>query len=359
MSIGSEDAAPTLTLATLNLYHWAEPGIGWYGPGSGHDAASWDAKRAWLSSMLAQISPDLIGFQEVVSVESLRADCAAAGLRCFATVAEPHLREAEDGSAYYNRPVQAVASRWPMRAAAVEPDPAVSHSLGVSDDRTFRRPAIRAEIEHPTLGPVVAYVCHLKSPGVGVEDALIAGKSEPPQEAEALARWRLEALSRAHAAAAIQRQFEASQLYHAATADIAEDAARPVAILGDLNDDPASPALRALTPFAAFERDGGAHGEAGDPPHAALEAKALDLFRFVDAYRLSPRSWAEDDRPATHRSGASGDAIDFILVSAALRPGGRVASVRHRVHDRHFRGGRPSIGSDHAGVYALFTLSGA
>lgn len=360
------DRPARLTLATLNLYHWAAPGIGWYRPGRGHDEAGWAAKRLWLASMLAEMDADLVAFQEVVSIDVLKADCAAAGYPHFATVADPHFRETEGaleneaGARYYNRPVQAVASRWPMRAAEVKPDHAVSRTLGLSSDRAFRRPAVRAEAEAPGIGPVVVYGCHLKSPGVAVEDALMAGADQPPAEAEARARWTLEALSRAHAAAATQRLFEASQLFHAAAADIAADPRRPVAIMGDLNDTPDSPALLALTPLRAFERDGGAEPEDAAAAEHAVFAAALERFRLRDAYRLAPRDVSGDARPPTHRDGASGAAIDFILVSAALQPGAgdaRAGRVAWRAHDRHFSRLDPVASSDHAGVSARFEFS--
>lgn len=372
-----ENPGVSLTLATLNLYHWAEPGVGWYQPDSaGHSAEGWAAKRRWLQAQLREIDADIIAFQEVVSLEALRADCAAVGYAYCEAVAEPRIRKAEpetlpkdgpviDGGRFYTKPVQAMASRYPMQVSPLVANADVSRSLGVSDDRAFRRPAVRAVVDIPNVGPVVAYACHLKSPGVGVEDALIAGQSEPPLDPSGAARWRLEALSRAHAAAAIQRQFEASQLYHAAAADIAEDPRRPVAIMGDLNDEPDSPSLLALTPLRAGERDGGAHGaEDGDDQSGddAAYAEALGRFRMADAFRIAPRDLAGDLRPATHRSGAEGSAIDFVLVSSHLQPGAPGAisrSAAWRVHDRHFRGGAPERSSDHAAVSVRFQIAAA
>ena len=308
---------------------------------------------------------DVVGFQEVVSIDALKADCAAAGYPHFATIAEPRIREAEDGSGrlLYTRPVQALAARWPLTAAALRADHAVSRTLGLASDREFRRPPVRAVVQTPVFGPVVVYACHLKSPGVGIEDAQMAGAQEPPEAPEARARWTLQALSRAHGAAAIQRLFEASQLYHAAAADIAEAPDRPVAIMGDLNDTPDSAALAALTPFRAFERDGGDDGAAAEAEAEDADfAAGLARYRLLDAFRLSPRARDRDGRPATHRAGARGETLDFILVSAALQPeqaDARVKKVAHFVHDRHFFAGQPSENSDHAGVSAVFEAAGA
>ncbi|MEL6979187.1 MAG: endonuclease/exonuclease/phosphatase family protein [Pseudomonadota bacterium] len=351
---------PALTLATLNLYHWAAPPLGWYGPDEGHSEASWAAKRLWLAEILREMDADVVGFQEVVSVEALREDCAAAGYPYLAAVAEPAIREARadpgapapERAAFYRRPVNAVAARFPITTAPARVHPALPKALGLAADRDFRRPVVRAEIEAPGVGPVLVYCAHLKSPGVSERDAPMQGLETPPEDAAVRARWSLEGLSRAAAYAMIQRMFEATALQHAAMADIAAAPERPVALLGDLNDTPESAALQALTPFAAFERDGGAEVAAAAPIGGDPSA---DLYRLVDAARLAARDLRSDARAPTHRAGASGEAIDHIIVSRALR-GGPLQLSAYTVHDSHFRGGDPAQSSDHAGVSARFSL---
>ena len=256
-------AAPC-TVATVNLYHWAEPGIGWYSAEASHSSEGWAEKCAWLTALLAEMDADVVGFQEVVSVAHLEALCAAAGYAHFSVVAEPRFAEAELNAEpapavarYYTRPVQAVASRHPMPAQPVR------------------------------------------------------------------------------ASASVARAAEAPD--------------RPIFGVGDLNDDPSSSALRALTAYRPFERDGGAAGDDADP---ALVDPA-QAFRLIDAHRLSPPSLTSDHRAPTHRSGARGEPIDFVLVSAPLHPWATPQRlVRARVHDAHFRGGDPARSSDHAAVSA-------
>lgn len=348
------EAGASVKIATFNLYHFAEPDIWWYARDAAapseraprFSAAEWAAKTAWISATLAEMDADIVGFQEVVSVEALQSLCAAAGYPNFAVAAAPRFRE-EAGERIYVRPIQAVASRWPMTADPVAPRPGFGPSLGLPEAWSFRRTPVRAQVEIPEIGAVVVYCCHLKSPGVAVGDAPLAGA-----EALAPARADLEALSRAHAFASIQRVAEASALYHDAMATVAEAPARLVAVIGDFNDAPGSPALRASTPYAAFERDGGgaSEGEGG----AAAES---DLYRLVDAVRLSPRDPLSDTRPATHRSGAAGDVIDFVLASAAAHPWratARFTVSAAEVHDAHFRRDDPRRTSDHAPVSATF-----
>lgn len=338
-----------MRIATLNLYHYAAPGVFWYRREATHSEESWAVKNAWLRGCLDAIDADIVGFQEVVSIEALRALCAEAGYPHFAAVAEP--RFLADDRAVYKRPVNAVASRWPMSAEELGAAPGVARTLSLDDDDSFRRPVVKAAIETPAFGPVLVYCCHLKSPGVAAGDALMAGRSEAPEEPRARARWRLEALSRAHGRAQIQRMLEASLLYHEAAARVDEAPGRPLFILGDFNDAPESAALMALTPHREFERD----GAAGLTPSQAEE----QTFRLIDAWRLAPRDPERDGRPPTHREGAEGVAIDFILTSSALHPWaphaiGRVVAAE--VHDGHFQAGHPALSSDHAPVSA--TIAG-
>lgn len=339
-----------IRVATLNLYHFAEPGVWWYVPaasgGGGYDDESWSAKLAWLRMTLDAMAPDIISFQEVVSVDALSELCRDAGYPYLATVSEP--RFSAEHPEVYNRPVNAVASRWPLRAEAVVVDPAVSRTLGFAHERAFRRAPVKALAAAPGFGDVLVYCAHLKSPGVGVADALMAGQHEPPEDDDAFELWTHRALSRAHAAATIQRSAEAALLYHDVVASVAAAPKRPVFVTGDLNDTPESGALAALNPGRAMERDGGdgAFGTGpGEPPPPR--------YALFDAYRLAPKDLRSDRRPLTFRRGADGAVIDFVLVSAALHPGGadQVARVvSHAVMDQHFVGMHPALTSDHAPI---------
>lgn len=343
-------------IATFNLYHFAEPEIWWYRrapdatPAMRFTPEEWAAKTAWIGATLAEMAADVVGFQEVVSVEALRRLTAAAGYPHFATVAEPRIVE-EAGEAVYVRPVQAIASRWPMRAARATPRPgyadALGRALGFSGETAwdYRRAPVKAWVATPAFGEVLVYCAHLKSPGVSVGDAPLQEAGDAPAE-----RAALEALSRAHVFAAAQRAMEASALYHDAAEEVDRGGTdRLVAIVGDLNDAPDAPALRALTADRPEERDGGAIA-----PGASRSAR----FRLVDAYRLAPKEPTTDRRPPTHRAAAFGQAIDFVLLSAAAHPwtaAPRVEVAAHQVWDAHFYAGDPRRTSDHAPV--LTTLA--
>lgn len=331
-------------VATLNLFHFAEPGIGWFRPDATHDEASWEAKRAWLRDILDEMDADAVAFQEVVSVDALRALCADAGYPHFAVVEEPEI-EGDAGARFYTRAVNAVATKASAKVLDVAPRDGVASALGLRDSRHFRRQPVLVEVALPGLGPSLVYSAHLKSPGASPGDTTLH-HTDPPAAPVEPARAHLEGLSRSHGFATIQRVFEASALYHDAAERLSTAPNRPVFVMGDLNDDPESPTLRALTAFRAFEQAGDAEAD-DDAPDADEPA---ETFRLVDAWRLTPKSLRTDSRTATYRSSAEGRVIDFVLVSGAIASGraGRVVSAQ--VFGRHFIGLPPAIASDHAAV---------
>lgn len=332
-------------IATLNLFHWAEPGIRWISAHRTHSPASWRAKRDWLAATLTAIDADAVALQEVVSVDALRETAAAAGYPYCATIAEPILDQAaETGQTgaparIYRRAVNAVISRTPMTAAPISVRPHLAAALGLHEGRHLRRPPIAAELELPGLGPATLIGVHLKSPGAVSGETQLAGAQAPTTPAEA-ARARVEGLARSHGAAAIQRLYEATALQHDVTERIARSPRRPVIVLGDFNDAPDSPTLRAL-----LSRAGGAPEAEPDP--------SAELWRLVDAQRLAPRSLRRDARTPTHLDGADARTLDYILVSSALHPWrpDRVGDVvATEVFAPWFDGGDPTASSDHAAV---------
>ena len=337
-----------IRIATLNLYHWAEPGIWWYARTEGrHDAESWSRKRAWLAALLVEMDADLVGFQEVVSVEALRELCAEAGYPHFAVGDAPVIEEGE----IYTRPVQTLASRHPMTAEALRAPEGFPAALSLPEDWSIRRPAVKAAVDLPGLGAALIYVCHLKSKGAAPRALRFA----PETPWDERVRETLAAISRGHASATRQRTAEASALYHEAVARIAENPARPVIVMGDLNDDPFTPALEALTASRPpGEVDGFAFEDLPD------EARALVArYQLHDAWRLCRRDPRDEGRGTgpgrdwTHAQGSARSVLDFILVSEALNPlaAGRTGAVLgHHVFDAHLWRGDADGSSDHAAV---------
>lgn len=332
-----------MRLATLNLLHFAEPGVFWFrrADDQTHTPAGWAAKIAWLRGLLADLDADLFCFQEVVSVAALEALCRDAGYPHFAAVEAPRF-DAGDGAVYV-RAVQAVAARTPFVAEPLQPPSGFAAGLGLPATWAFRRAPVLATLEAPEIGPLKVACCHLKSNALDLGGLDLSAGLDWADKT----RLMLEATSRAHVAAAMQRGAEASALYHWAARQSAVSPSPAIAVLGDFNDTPDSRTLQALTPGVSAV-DGVA--AAALPGEARA---ALTHYRLYDAYRLTPKDPHRDARPATHRAGASGEVLDYVLVSDALNPANparRATVASHRVFDAHFRRGVPEETSDHAAV---------
>jgi hypothetical protein len=116
-----EVAMTSVKVATFNLYHFAAPGIFWHArkPTATYLPAEWEAKKGWIASVAAEMNADVIGFQEVVSHEELKALMAANGYPYFFCTGHP-MFDPDDPAVYVNGTV-AIASRssFRQRQAAV------------------------------------------------------------------------------------------------------------------------------------------------------------------------------------------------------------------------------------------------
>ena len=333
--------------ATLNLLHWAKPGIYWHQRDAQrvHTPASWTAKTGWLASVLETIDADVVAFQEVVSAGELQYLCYQLGYTEFAFVTEPRLNP-DDVSVYTNASL-AIASRFPIREA---------HEIGgfgglikdtiLDSAAQFSRPALRTIIEVPPIGEVVVYCVHLKSPGTRVDADVIDNIEE--NEAK-LSRFFLE---RAEAGVdqVAKRAGEAAALYARARHDLSHDRLRPVLIMGDFNDTPQSYTLDIITQRRTVHALGSAHGDAlpDDLPELARNFLLFDSEQWA-ASPLPQRPVTFRD-PTTEKTAI----LDYILVSAGLHPdtpARRAAVIDYQVYTDHFDGGLDAdTSSDHAPI---------
>jgi mRNA deadenylase 3'-5' endonuclease subunit Ccr4 len=61
-----------LKIATFNLFNYLEPPNAYYEFERIYSAEQWQKKQRWLTEYLREYQPDIIGFQEVFSPESLK-----------------------------------------------------------------------------------------------------------------------------------------------------------------------------------------------------------------------------------------------------------------------------------------------
>ena len=332
-------------LATMNLYHFAKPGIYWHErkDSKTHSDTSWTEKTDWVAATLADMDADIVAFQEVVSVDALRQLCEAAGYAEFRCETDP-VFDSGDADIYVNATV-AIASRHPVNEATAVP------ALGEIIPETvidctarFSRPPLRCEIDIPGIGGTVVYAAHFKSQGAFVDDDAM----------DAIADWdeRIKAYftQRMHAGVdqVSKRAAEAGAMYARFREDIEGDTDRPVVLLGDLNEGPESHTISILTQSDMIFYIGSVWRAHIPEEHRFRKY----IHRLYDSYTLV--SSAETKRPVTHAGWDSGETLDYAIVSNGLNPKNprrRGTVVGNEVWNDHFVQELPKdVTSDHAPV---------
>lgn len=334
-----------LKMATFNLYHFAEPGIFWHErkPSATYSQTQWAEKKAWITSMVAGMDADVIGFQEVVSHEELGALMAASGYPHFFCTGHPMFDE-DDPAVYVNATV-AIASRYPfvsvrpLSGVASVPDDTV-----IDADFNFSRTPVDALIELPGLGVTRIFVCHFKSQGAFVDD----------DDIDALADWgdkiRTTYMERAMAGVnqVAKRAAEAGAMYRLFRQSIDADPDAPVILLGDLNEDPASHTISILTQADRVWSWGSVAANAIPEEFAYLK----HVYKLYDSFNLVVMQGLV--RPNTHGGIIAGSVLDYCVVSNGLNPKNprrRGAVTKVEVFDDHFETGPPKERAfDHAPV---------
>ncbi|MCL1074670.1 endonuclease/exonuclease/phosphatase family protein [Shewanella dokdonensis] len=337
------------TLATLNLYNFAAPPLAYHQFDNIYSQQQWRQKCDWISRWVRAAKPQLLAMQEVFSPEALQTLCDQCGLPYFVTIAQPQIE-----GFVAHQSVVALASSYPLTdVSEVEIDRQLIAAMGLTDDFAPSRSFLRATAVLPGIGSTDIYVVHFKSPRslLTAEDshlegvpALLAGS--------ALGRW----------ASIVKRGTEAALLYQAMLQRRSRSG-HAMVLMGDFNATIDSSEMRALMTdssrlFAADLRAAGL---------AALDELQLQQrigrYRLYDAWALwQQQQQLTDTRPVSHFHGASGSAVDHILLSqefngASQHSLGQVQA--YRVYDDHLL--RPNyqldvMASDHTPVTATISL---
>ncbi|MDJ0827369.1 MAG: endonuclease/exonuclease/phosphatase family protein [Rhodobacter sp.] len=303
-----------MRVATFNLYQFLEPPFHWYErKDSGKNTYSesqWTAKTAWITTQLAAMNADVVGFQEVFSIGALQQLTAAAGYPHFATVDVPG-RDDNDDEVFFN-PVVAIASRYEFAdVAELTVDDELRAFLPVEDGFDFSRRPLCATVETPEFGEVTVYVAHLKSKRPQMDD--ITYPDEMPWRDRVLDTMRK--LSRGHVGSLLQRGAEAAVVYLRISETLEANEKAPVVVLGDLNDKSDSVVLQSITMSQRIHEVGGVK-KADWPPGVAGQ---FYRFRLADAFHMAPDETGEE-RPGTHMWDKKWSTLDYVLVSDVFSP---------------------------------------
>ena len=97
-------------LASVNLFNYLSPPNAYYDFENIYSQEQWQKKQAWLKAFLDRQQADIIGFQEVFSIQALKSLCENQGYKYFSVVDEPEV----ENDFIFTGPVVALASRFPI-----------------------------------------------------------------------------------------------------------------------------------------------------------------------------------------------------------------------------------------------------
>ncbi|MFQ0976213.1 endonuclease/exonuclease/phosphatase family protein [Vibrio campbellii] len=262
-----------ITFATANLLNFVAPPGAYYDFENIYSLDDWQDKLTWTKSQFDQLNPDIIGLQEVFSIDETQTFFAEIGYQYFACVDTPHI----EGDYIYSRPVVAVASRFPIESfEAVTFDKDTLNAFDDIDAPPFSRKPVRATIIHPIIGHICVYVTHLKSQRP-------ADSETPEQASRPIASWL----------STQQRGWEATMLRDAMQKHYANNP-MPTLLMGDMN--------QAITQTSVNNVLVEQYGD------SVTDLRLCDGWELQVAPSLEPR-------PATHYHFAKGNVLDYILLS--------------------------------------------
>ncbi|GAA0816058.1 endonuclease/exonuclease/phosphatase family protein [Colwellia asteriadis] len=356
-----------LKIATFNLFNYLEPPNAYYEFERIYSVDQWQKKQQWIINYLQEYQPDIIGFQEVFSVESLRVLVAAQGYKYFAVVDEPQVID----DFIYKHPVVALASRYPIvEINAVKPDIELGKVLGLSEGFAFSRQVLRATVDAPHIGHCDCYVVHFKSK----RSMLDFDDSNNSYSGEQSIIEQLKAQVAGSWGSTVQRGSEAALLM----VDIIkrrETTNHPMVLMGDFNNTLADGVLSHLLTHSlrfASAIDSEAYLAKYclyDAWHLFQTLLSNENDELGETDKIKHKALTQDEnqsktltRNATHYFGASSSVLDYILLSCEFDASyhDSLYEVSHyHTYDRHLINpifDRDGESTDHGIVLVTLTL---
>ncbi|QJD89732.1 endonuclease/exonuclease/phosphatase family protein [Duganella dendranthematis] len=321
-----------IRFATFNVCNLSQPGAKLYDNLAPLTEAEYEAKVAWTAQQLDQLDADVIGLQEIFSLDALRDVLAhsrryrEATLTGFAPPPDPATglpRMTPELALISRLPLAAPAQAYIMFPAGISlPD-------GHRDADRFARAPLHAQVVLPDERIVDVIVVHLKSkrPDYSSGDT----GDDPMLHAQANLRSLIRRGTEAVALRSLLSAMDKQQ----------QDRRRPRVVLGDFND-----TVDAVTTHIVM--GAGAACEPGEELHGQLfDSRQIQSGR--ERRRDSGYTIAHDGRHAT---------IDHVLVSEEFNPAsrhaiGEVAEVTYL--NEHLALATPAA-SDHGQVLVSLRL---
>lgn len=307
-----------LKIATFNLFNYLEPPSAYYDFDRIYSAEQWQKKQHWVTEYLREYQPDIIGFQEVFSPDSLKELVTEQGYGYFEVVDQPEVID----DFIYKRPVVAIASRYPIvDIYTVKPNIELAQTIGLTDDFTFSRKVLRATIDVPHMGNCDCYVVHFKSKRPMIE----INANDTSRSAEKTIIESLKADVAGGWGSTIRRGSEATLLM-IDMIERREMTGYPMVLMGDFNNTVADGVLsHLLTSTLRFASaiDCEAYlakyclNDAWDLFKPSLFNETNEIYdaNEVDDAALEINQNEKVMRPPTHYYGGAGSVLDYILMS--------------------------------------------
>jgi len=299
------------------LFNYLEPPNAFYEFERIYSAEQWQKKQHWISEYLREYQPDIIGFQEVFSTESLKKLVVGQGYDYFEVVDQPHVID----DFIYQRPVVAIASRYPIVAIkAVKPNTELAQVLGLTNDFSFSRKVLRATVEVPHIGHCDCYVVHFKSKRSMIE----LDERNKNCSAEKTIIESLKAQVAGGWGSTIQRGSEATLLM-IDMIERRETTGHPMILMGDFNNSLTDGVLSHLLTntlrfVSSIDRDAYLAkyclNDAWDLLQMALANETNETNETNEANNVDKATLkVKQTRTPTHYFGASSSVLDYILLS--------------------------------------------
>lgn len=344
------------------MFNYLEPPNAYYDFERIYSAEQWQKKQHWITGYLREYQPDIIGFQEVFSTESLKELVTAQGYDYFEVVDQPDIID----DFIYKKPVVAIASRYPIiDVKAVKTNTELAQTLRLTDGFSFSRKVLRATVEVPHIGNCDCYVVHFKSKRSMIE----LDESNKTRSPEQIIIESFKAQIAGSWGSTIQRGSEATLLM-IAMIERREATGNPMVLMGDFNNTLADGILSHLLTntlrfVSAIDRD------------AYLAKYCLndtwDLFQMALSNELNEASETDEvnveisreiekARTPTHYFGGSSSVLDYILLSCefdASYHDSLYQVSKYETYDRHLINPifeRDGESTDHGIVLVTLTL---
>lgn len=324
-----------LRVGTFNLFQFVAPPYSWYFKKDKFTATQFEEKKEWVKQQITQMNCDIIGFQEVFSIDVLQTLVQQLGFEYFVTVDTPKVER----ETIYTSTVVALASKYPIKEVYNVPTHTKSVRANNYKPKTvFARKPIKASVQLPNEKELLVYVYHLKSNRLNEFEYTFK-----PQDTLAFKKEQTtKALSNKYSHALRQRLCEASSLFF----DIQKQNTACIA-MGDLNDKQHSITLEALCNEAYYK------------PHkkGKVLTDTYELFTPI-IHNPHPEAKAPVRTPTSYYQG-HGNIIDYIFISSHFYH--TFKSVRisnYEIYNKHLQLHKDGslLQSDHAQVVCELTL---